>query len=495
MQNSDLVEIISVLTGDERDRLPIFLEKTSPSFKPDAIRLVNHVLQCILNGKSSELSRKDTYAFLFPRQDWVDNKLEKLMSEALSIVRQFAALEISKRQVSDLRQALFLQMFYNERGLVDKSRTAYRQIDRAKIKRESWTAEDYFTSFLSEKEELYAQSVRNRRKDDVNLKNAMSALSEYYLVEHLWLVCYMLNQRQVASLDISSIQEMSFLDLESPRLRWFFKKPLGQLFKKAIFLLNNEEQENVQDLRDFVELLRSYESVISNGDMHLFEMTAINLGIRRGNNGNYSYVDLVVQIQKDRVNSGRIYIEKGQISATEFLSIFTTGLRLNDLEWVKTFIESHKKKILGVMPSEQYYEFALANYYYYIKEYQETRRILMTSDYEDIQCRISARILEIKALFELSILENADYRVGEYLEDRVEAAILFFFRLKDAEPRKKRMGKRFADTMKRILHAHGNRDAKRLEKIIEDVKTAELIAERQWLTSIIADLIKHLKKS
>jgi hypothetical protein len=56
------------------------------------------------------------------------------------------------------------------------------------------------------------------------------------------------------------------------------------------------------------------------------------------------------------------------------------------------------------------------------------------------------------------------------------------------------MGKRFADTMKRILHAQGSRDVKRLEKISIDVQEADFIAERQWLLGIIANLIKVLAK-
>ena len=58
------------------------------------------------------------------------------------------------------------------------------------------------------------------------------------------------------------------------------------------------------------------------------------------------------------------------------------------------------------------------------------------------------------------------------------------------QPDRKKLGKRFADAMKRIIHAvgHGS-DRKRLEKIRDDVRKADLIAERQWLLEILGELL------
>ena len=87
-------------------------------------------------------------------------------------------------------------------------------------------------------------------------------------------------------------------------------------------------------------------------------------------------------------------------------------------------------------------------------------------------------------------MPGADHRVAAHLENRVEAAIVFFFRGDGIPPYRKKMGKRFADIMKRIIHAvgHGS-DRKRLEKIRDDVRNADLIAERQWLLEILGELI------
>ncbi len=94
-------------------------------------------------------------------------------------------------------------------------------------------------------------------------------------------------------------------------------------------------------------------------------------------------------------------------------------------------------------------------------------------------------------MYEKSLLPKADPHVSEFLESRVEAAIIFFFREQKIPPDRKKMGKHFADAMKRIIHAAGNGDWKRLEKIRDDVQKVDLIAERQWLMDILGALIKQ----
>jgi len=489
MQKSDLVETLSTLSEEERNRMLNYCENT-PDVRPDCLDLLRYVLPCLKDSNWENLQRETVYNYLFPEREVVGNKLEKLMGRTLELVRKFIAISVFEEQMTDLQQFHYLQLNFNKRGLPDLFWSSTRQANKEDLR----SPQDYYTRFLCENQVHVFRSSHNRRRDDLNIQRTINALDEYYLIERLWLMCDLLNQVQVASVDIPPFHEWVLFDFQSPSIKWFFEKPLGQLFAKVIALLSNTKGDNLQELREFTATLRHLESQIMHESIDLFEVSACNYAIRQVNKGKTEYVEIVFDFQKNRVLSGRIYLQSKFISATEFLSILSTSYRLEEFSWAKDFIETHKKKVLGVMPSQQYYEFALANYLFHTKDYQETCRILMTSDYEDIQCKISGRILEIKALAEQFFREKADHRVGEYLEDRVEAAILFFFRHKDVEATKKKMGKRFADTMKRIIHAEGKRDAERLEIILQDIAKAEYIAERQWLTKLVEDLIAQHKK-
>ncbi len=497
MRNSDLVELLSSLREDERKRLKVFLEtvELGALARAEAIRMVDYILANLgADGNERSLSKSEAYVHIFPEKGLVRNKLEKSMSDTVQLVRRFVAQESAGQKMTELQQAFYLQKFYNERDLEKKFQQSRKQFGKLKSTHREWSPQDYYFQFLSESEEYVFQSDRNQKKDDLNLWNSIQALDEYYLVERLWHTCILLNQNQLAPLALPPLDEWLLIDLKSARFRWFFEKPIGQLFAQAIDLLSDESGKSGQKLTDFVKLIGDTEPFIWKTYISTFEIFACNYGIRRLNKGQTEYANPVFQLQKRRVESGRIYMD-GMIKSSEFQSIVTLGLRFSEYDWVKNLLENHREKILGMMSSEEYYQYNLAQYLYYLKNYEPALKTLLTSSYEDMQYKISAKILEIKILWEMSHLNKSDERVAEFLENKVEAAIIYFFREKNLPATKKKMSKRFADTMKRIIHAEGKRDAERLKIILTDIHKAEYIAERQWLTKLVEDLIVKYKKS
>ncbi len=496
MQNSDLFETMSALRKDERQRLLPFLETTDAirgdSARQEVLRLALYILDYIETKDGRDLSRHEAYHQVFPDHPVVHNKLEKSMADLLSIVRRFIAAEMASRPMKDLQQQFYLQKFYNERGMEDKFRQARKQMVRLREKHLEWSPQDYYFQFRSEAEEFIFQSNRNRKKDDLNLWNTVQALDEYYLVERLWHTCVLLNQNQLAPLALPPLHNWLPFDLSATHLKWFFEKPLGQLFARAIELLSDDGNDDEQKLRSFIALLAENETKITETYVSSFEIFACNYGIRRMNKNVVAYFELVFQLQKRRLESGRIYIDH-KIKASEFHNMVVSGLRLKEFDWVEQFIHRHQKIILGAMASEEYYQFNLAYFLYHKKDYEPALKTLYISTYEDMPYKVSSKILEIKILWAKSRLPDTDHRVAEHLENRVEAAIIFFFR-EDAIPAdRKKMGKRFADTMKRIIHAVSKEDVQRLEKIRDDVRKADLIAERQWLLEILDALIAQFK--
>ncbi|MFN0175781.1 MAG: hypothetical protein ACKVU0_14105 [Saprospiraceae bacterium] len=490
MHNSDLVELLSTLREDEKKRLKVFLEtaELGTPVRAEAARLAAYIFANLDEGSTIQtLSKSEVYRHVFPEKEIIANKLEKSMSDTLQLVRKFIAHESAGQNMTEIQQAFYLQKFYNERKLEKKFLQSRKQFAKMKSVPREWSPQDYYFQFLSESEEFVFQSDRNQKKDDLNLWSTIQALDEYYLVERLWHTCILLNQNQLAPLALPPLNEWFPFDLKSPRLRWFFEKPIGQLFLQTIDLLSNELDEDKQRLHIFINDLSRFESQIWKDHLGHFEVFACNYAIRRLNRGHTGYTEPLFQLQKRRVESGRIYLN-GKIKASEFQSIVTIGLRLGEHEWVLKFIETHREKVLGSMPSDEYYQFNLADYLFHKNEYEPALKTLLMSNYEEMQYKFSSKILEIKILWEMSRRDKADERVGEFLENKVEAAIIYFFREKNLPATKKKMGKRFADTMKRIIHAEGKRDVDRLEIIQQDIAKAEYIAERQWLTKLVEDL-------
>jgi len=492
MQKNDLVEILAALKIEERNHL-LQSWQDRGRVRNECFLLARFVIEYLQNETPIAFSHEAAFTYVFPGQKWVENKLPKLMSETLKAVRRFVAIETFAAQMTEMQQVYYLQNFYNERNLDDKFEMGLKQIESLRGKPEHSFSSDYYHLFLLEKESAAFLSARNRKKDDINLLNTIRALDEYYFVERLWYTCVLLNQNQIAPVGLPLINEWIPFDPNSIHLRWFFEKSIGKILTHSISILSSEGKASQKELIEFVELLSKSESNINSTYLNSFEAFAISYATLRVNQGHFEYSNVILDLQKRRIESGRIYLN-GKIKASDFQSIATIALRLNEFEWVKQFLEYHQTKVLGSMPSEEYYQYNLAQYLYYTKEYEPALKTLLTSNYEDMQYKISAKILEIKILWEMSRRNNSDERVAEFLENKVEAAIIYFFREKNLPATKKKMGKRFADTMKRIIHAEGKRDVPRLEIILQDIAKAEYIAERQWLTKLVEDLIAQNKK-
>ncbi|HNM26030.1 MAG TPA: hypothetical protein PKL15_11400 [Saprospiraceae bacterium] len=491
MHNSDLVELLALLQPDECHRLRSYLRDTVEA-RPEVTFLVEYALEHLHDKENSALSRTTVYEIVFPGLPPIANKLEKLMSDTLQIVRQFVAAEMATRDLREMQQQVFLQRFYREREPEKKFRQSRSQVLKLKAQPGNWVPQDFYFQFLSEEEESMFLSARNQKKDDLNLWNTIRALDEYYLVERLRYSCVLLNQNQLVSLNLPPLNEWLPFDLSSPHLQWFFDKPLGRLFQLAVNLFSSDSSDTLDQnkkLEEFIRFLEANEDVIPLEFINSLEIFACNYGIKQFNQGHYSFLNSIFLIQKRRVESGRIYIN-GSIKSSEFHSIVVAGLRLKHNVWTKHFIEQHRDKIQGAMPSSDYYQFNLIYYYFQTKEYEPELHTLLTSNYEDMLYKLQSKMLEIKILYEMSRRPDADYRVSEFLENKVEAAIVFFFREKNIPPDKRKMYKRFADTMKRILHAEGKDDLKRLEKIRADIDSFDLIADRQWILGIVDALLR-----
>lgn len=497
MENSDLVELLGALTKEEVKRLITYLETcdAGKEAKLEATRMVHYITDCRDEAGDSieHLEKEQAYSKIFPGKPFVVNKLEKSMSDTLRLVRNFVAAETAGRNMSPIQQSFFLQKFFNDHKLESKFIQARRHYKKLKQSQKEWPPQDYYYQFLSESEEFEFQSDRNQKKDDLNLWETIHALDEYYLVERLWHTCILLNQNQLAPLALPPLKDWFPFELNSPKLQWFFEKPLGYLFFKTIELLSGEADNDEIKFKNFVQDLYKYESQIFKDYLGHFEVFACNYGIRRLNRGHKSYANYVFQIQKRRILSGRIYRDN-KIKASEFQAITTLGLWLKEYEWVNQFLTNHQTKIFGSMPSEDYFQFMTAHYQYHLKNLEPAFNSILNANYEDMQCKFLSKLLEIKILWEMSQLENANEWVADYLENKVEAAILYFFREKNLPLTHKKMGKRFADTMKRIIHADGKRDAERLKIIQQDIAKAEFIAERQWLSNLTEELITRYSK-
>jgi hypothetical protein len=491
----DLKSLLEDLSIAERKKVVGILENVKMQESLIVVTLIQHFCQA-LNDYETALSEAEVYKKLFGEKEAIKGKLAKSRTETLKILRRFIALETANIHMGELEELIWLQRFFLERGNTSQYLHTRNNILRRKTGQFSISSANLYQYFLSESLEHDMLNNRNEVTNDQNLWETLQSLDEYYLVERLWYTCHLLNLNQTKPLALPPQKEWLLFDIHAPHLRWFFEKPLGKLFALALQFLSdtqNEPEKDMKDLLEFIQLLHENENIITKELISSFEIFAINYGLRRTNRGNLEYTEVVFDLQQRRADTSRCYTE-GMIAANEFQSIAIMGLYLGKYDWVRDFIEKNKEKVLGSMPSIEYYQFCRACYLYNIKDLLQALTILSNADFDDIFCKMASRILEVKILCELQLNGNKMRNLDEELDARIDAGILFFFRLTDVPPHIRTMRKRFMEFMKKIIRAKENQRWALLEKIKKEVVEIRVIAEGRWLLKIIDQYLEQGRK-
>lgn len=487
-----LKSLLQFLSIAERSKLLNALKVRSIADKETLMPLIRVMIQH-LDEYENALSDESVFKHLYRDAPFHANKLAKIRTETLKSVRRFIALETVRGNMTELQELVFVQQFFRDRNFTGQYDHIRKLVLRHLQEQANVSSSDFYQYFLSDVQHHHQLIGLNESSQDQNLWNTIRSLDEYYLVERLLYTCILLNLNRLRPLALPPFESWFLFDLKSPHLKWFFDKPAGRLFAMTIEMLNNEKSFTELDYDRYVQLIRNHEQQLGDELKLSFEVFAINFGIWRANNGMTQYMQKVFDIQKHKCATGRVYYN-GFIMAAEFQSIATLGLWLGEFDWVKDFIETNHDKVSGSMPSQAYYEYCYAQYLYFTKMRLEALNILMDADYEDLQCKMASRILEVKILCELDMLGETKLKIDEQLEARIEAGKLFFYRLKDVPLQMAKIRKRFMDTMGKIVAAKSALNRRALENLLTEVKQIDYIAERKWLMGVIEEYIKKSGK-
>lgn len=480
MIKSTLVEILRTFNEDEQRRLIDFFRSPwcTPNWQsPEPLRLVSHIFDSLNHRRITDLDRAILYGHVFPGMPPVFNKLEKLFSTTLKSVRQFIHYEMFTRQCQPAQAYLLQAEFFREKGDSDECERIFEKLGTWQQKKNKWSHREFNLNWLIEHGRYDYKSEVYNKKDDQNLFRTLEALEELYLSERLFYTCMLLNINRFAP--VLSHEDLATLisETEYPRNSKFFHSPMGILYRLAIRILTRNEPSE-EEFESFYFYLNKHQNILPDDLYSHFESFAINHCVRHTSTPRFQAI--LFGLLKNRVEEGRNFVE-GKISASEFQNVVKVGLLQGEYDWVWQFLQANRHNIAGNQHSEAYFLFNLATYWFYTGELDKALEVLLTTDYEEMQYKISAKILEIKILYELD---------SDILPARVDAAKIFFYREKQISEDKKYRCCRFADFMRRLIRPQTAVNPERIQKLLQELDDDPLIAELYWLREKLEQMLQ-----
>jgi len=156
--------------------------------RAQVVPLISICLNHPWDAPHEELTSKEVFAALFPDQEFVEGKLEKLRVEAHKVVRTFLTVQYYLRDGNEFDQAFDLSEVVRARGLDVRYQQLLSKLQ--KMQAESiWKNENYFQHQFHLEYAIHNEESRhNQLKGDLNVPAVIQTLENYAHLHRLALL-------------------------------------------------------------------------------------------------------------------------------------------------------------------------------------------------------------------------------------------------------------------------------------------------------------------
>ena len=256
---------------------------------------------------------------------------------------------------------------------------------------------EYFHDrFLAAQEaDLYYTQRTSHEQDDA-IQQKENFLDVFYLSEKLKDACEIQVRQRIIRVDYAaSLLEVVLQEVKENPERYADKPPIVVYFSIYQMMINESHSyydgalKAVEKHAAFFPIseLKSIYNFLQN-----YCVNQINKGVQRFPKASFE----LYQIQLER---GLLFIND-MLPEWYYKNIVTTGLRINEVDWVYRFIKSYRD-LLNPEVKENAYFFNLASYYYATRAYDKALRLLLRVEYTDLRYNLSAKALLLRTYYDL----------------------------------------------------------------------------------------------
>ena len=433
---------------------------------------------------SKKLSKKAIYKKLYPSKSYSEQRLDRLFAKFIDLIEKFIVhnnLEIDESEKNfQLLNYCSKQTLYEQFNLLQenlKETYAGKSIknDKDYIKIYSVTVKNY----------LYLTISNFQKNNDalqlVELENALKSLDKYYFINKLRLTTHIFNLQKITKKDIPII----LLDeiLEQANTSFFKNVSLINAYHEAIKFL--KDQSNQTSVDNLLSILKSNKLSNSKIDEKILYEIVNNYYALKINAGESKYYHPLFELYKSQIKNKNFYNDGYLFNETVF-NITTIALRLNELEWLESFLNEYEPKF---QPDhrEEIISFNMAQLKFYRRDYTASLTHLNSNSYKTVNYKFFSKTLKIKIFYEqnedkkLDSQINAQYRLVNrnvnYIADQYSE-----------------LYKSFISILKKLISIP-KFEKEKLKRLLARIQDTQYLAERIWLEEKVKEKlgISHKK--
>ncbi len=484
MEQSYLIELIRTLSPEEK---PQAREFAALSFVNEGkmhawvVPLLDVCFEFVIRENAGDLDKKKVYACLFPDQEFIEGKLDKIMVEAHKVVRSFLLTKTYLREENEFRQVLDFSEIARYRGLIDRHRYALTRLQKIQ-ETSKWKNNTYhYQQFLLEDAIHDLESLHNQMKGDLNVPKVLYSLELNYQLQKVVRLNTFLLQQKATNLDIPEIIEVILNEISIPQ-RYLEESPSLKINWEICVLLRKTHPAPL-DVRALFDLLLIHEHVLDPTALRAFYTYLRSLCAWVANlfSDNEEIRLTLFELYKDNLARGFLHYE-GRLHPSTYGAVSLIAVRVKQFDWLLDFIENHKHEIIGENETQDYYRFNKALYLFGIGKFSECLDFIPATT-PTVGYLLHGKRLELKALYELR---------SDMLSYRLDAFKMFLSRTsqKLLSDNERKIHIEFANLLTQLTSSAPG-DTKRAERLIHRIQEKKQTADWRWLLDKAEELCSH----
>lgn len=480
MKNHRLLDLLSTFSRKEMTRWKELA--LSPYFNKheDTRRLVAYFSDCYPDFTERNRDRAAIWRAIFPDTPLDQGKLSVLFTYAQRLADTFLVLERMAEEpaVTDhwrLRE-------YRERE-VWKSYDKLAKASRRELAGQPWRDVAFYRHRLALAEESNQYFLhREQRREDHSLEEKQRALDHYYLLEKLRDAVEMQVRRQILSVNYSARLLEAVIQELDQNADAYQDAPAVQAYYRLYIMMDRPGLAHYQRaLAVFQQNERFFRPPETATIYNYFQ----NFCIARINRNEAPFLRELFQLYRAQLDRG-LLSEEGYLLEWHYKNIVTTALRLQELAWTESFVESYRSQ-LHPAAAENAYRFNLAALRHAQGRYGEVLELLTRVEYSDLRYNLGAKALLMRTYYELGEFD-ALYALVDSFRQYLQRNRLLADTRRNGYYHLFRLARRTAALRANLGYTAAEKSRATLQKLRQDLDAAEAVFNRGWLEEKLQEI-------
>ncbi|MBC8046736.1 MAG: hypothetical protein H7Y00_08075 [Fimbriimonadaceae bacterium] len=386
------IAILRTFTQQEMRQFDEFLR--SPFFNKNQtiVQLFEKIKPFYPAFETNELERNNLYKLIYGNENYEEQKLRYLMTDLTKQLEEYLCYKaISNEELFKMHLLLYT---YRIRKL---ERPFFSTVKLAEKMLEDWPRRDVshaFYEYLIEEDKYKYASDQKEHLSKSNLQKVVDDLDKYFILNKMRYSAEIINNKNVVAINYKLFLYEEIMN--HLRINPLDHVPAAKVYYTIILTLI--EPDNKQHYNALLLLLEEHKNIFSKEELFDMYVFAKNFCIRKINQGYTDYIRDLFELYKIILNN-KIIFRDNSLSQFDYKNIVYLGLRVEEMDWVKSFIIKYND-YLDPKYRNNAYTYNLASYYYFMKNYDEALTLLRSVEFTDIYYHLDSKSLLLKIYYD-----------------------------------------------------------------------------------------------